>query len=160
MTSRSRRRSVVILIAIFKLLKGALLMTVGVGLSRFSDAGLSGTLMEWLRAVHIDPDGRHFGRAIHAIAALDGRRLAAVRAGMVVYAALFLTEGGGLLAGRRWAESFTIVVTGSFVPLEVFEVVRRPDGLRLAVLLANIAVVWYLLSFRRAAAQATARARS
>ncbi len=146
MTSRSRRRLVVVLIAIFKLLKGALLMTVGVDLSRFSDAGLSGTLVEWARAVHIDPDGRHLSRAIHAIATLDGRRLEAVRAGMVVYAALFLTEGTGLLARRRWAESFTIVVTGSFVPLEVFEVVRRPDGLRLAVLVANVAVVWYLAS--------------
>jgi uncharacterized membrane protein (DUF2068 family) len=143
---RSRRRSVVVLIAAFKLLKGALLMAVGVGLSRFTGAGLSGALVEWAHAVHIDPDGRHLGRAIQAIATLDGRRLEAVRAGMVVYAALFLTEGGGLLAGRRWAESFTIVVTGSFVPFEVFELVRRPDGLRLAVLLANVAVVWYLAS--------------
>jgi uncharacterized membrane protein (DUF2068 family) len=146
MTSRSRRRSVVVLIAIFKLLKGALLMTVGVGVSRFTDAGLSGALVEWARAVHVDPDGRHLGRAIHAIATLDGRRLEAVRAGMVVYAALFLTEGSGLLAGRRWAEYFTIVVTGSFVPVEVFEFLRRPDGLRLALLLANVAVVWYLAS--------------
>jgi len=30
--------------------------------------------------------------------------------------------------------------------LEAFEAVRRPDGLRLAVLLANVAVVWYLAS--------------
>ena len=146
MRSRLRRRSVIVLIAIFKLLKGFLLMTVGLGLSRFTNAALSGALVKWARTVHVDPDGRHLGRAIQALATLDGRRLEAVRAGMIVYAALFLTEGTGLLARRRWAEYFTIVVTGSFVPLEVFEVVRRSAGLRLGVLLANVAVVWYLAS--------------
>src|SRR5437899_1750609 len=72
MTSWSRRRSVVVLIAIFKLLKGALLMTVAVGLSRFADAGPSGAPAKWAHAVHIDPDGRHLGRAIQAIATRDG----------------------------------------------------------------------------------------
>jgi uncharacterized membrane protein (DUF2068 family) len=102
--------------------------------------------MKWARVVHVDPDGRNFTRAIQAIAALNGRRLDAVRAGMVVYAALYLTEGIGLLRGKRWADYFTIIVTSSFVPLEIFEYVRRTDGVRLALLLVNVAVVWYLAS--------------
>jgi len=126
--SRSCRHSVVVLIAVFKLLKGTALMTVGLGLPHVSHDGLSRALVQWAHVRHVDPEGRHFGRAIQAIATLNGRRLEAVSAGMVVCATLFLTEGIGLLMCRRWAEYFTIVVTASFVPFEVAEFLRRPDG--------------------------------
>ena len=41
-------------------------------------------------------------------------------------------------------------MTGSFVPLELYESARRPGALRIAVLLVNLAIVWYLArSLRR-----------
>jgi uncharacterized membrane protein (DUF2068 family) len=146
MEALSHRRRVIVVIAAFKLVKGALLISAGLGLMHLGDDGLSGVLARLARDLHVDPDGRHLGRAVHAIAALSGRQIAAIRAGIVVYAALFLTEGGGLLARKQWAEYFTIIVTGSFVPLEAFEFVRQPDELRLILLLANVAIVWYLAS--------------
>jgi uncharacterized membrane protein (DUF2068 family) len=145
-TTQSQRNRVLALIGAFKLLKGVLLVALGVGLLLGHQDGVLGLLVRLAHDVHVDPDGRHLAGAVRAIAALNGRRLDAVSGGIFVYAGLFLTEGIGLLRGKRWAEYFTVVVTGSFIPLEAFEFLRRPDGLRLVLLLANAMIVGYLVS--------------
>jgi uncharacterized membrane protein (DUF2068 family) len=62
-----------------------------------------------------------------------------------VYAALFLTEGIGLWFLKRWAEWFTVIITGSLVPLECYEIFRRPMPIKILLLIINIAIVGYLL---------------
>ncbi len=131
-------------IGLFKLTKGTLLVALALELLRVGHDGLAGVLAQWATRLHIDPDGRYFGRALQAIAALDWRQLELARAGLFVYGALFLTEGTGLVLRKRWAEYFTVIVTGSLISLEVYEIARRPDGLRIAVCLVNVAIVWYL----------------
>ena len=64
--------------------------------------------------------------------------------GLVAYALLFAVEGVGLLARRRWAEWMTVVTTALLLPLELREVIRRPDALRVVLLAANACVVVYL----------------
>ena len=61
------------------------------------------------------------------------------------YAALFLTEGTGLLFRKRWAEWLTIVATSSLMPIEVYELVKQFTAVRLLALLVNAAVVLYLI---------------
>ncbi|HET7296266.1 MAG TPA: DUF2127 domain-containing protein, partial [Gemmatimonadales bacterium] len=73
------------------------------------------------------------------------RRLKEISAGTFFYAALLLTEGTGLLLARRWAEYFTVIVTGSFIPLEVYELAKRITLTRLSVIGINVAIVWYLV---------------
>jgi len=131
-------------IGLFKLTKGALVVALALGLLRLGQEGLAGALARWATRLHFDPDGRHFARAVGAIAALDGQQLRVVSAVLCVYGALFLTEGTGLVLRRRWAEYFTVIVTGSFIPLELYEIARRPDAIRVAVCLVNVAIVWYL----------------
>ena len=46
---------------------------------------------------------------------------------------------------KRWAEWFTIVITSSLIPVEIYELVRHPTVTKLLVLIINIAVVIYLL---------------
>jgi len=65
--------------------------------------------------------------------------------GTFFYSALLLTEGTGLLLGKRWAEYFTIIATSSFIPLEVYEIVKRVRAAKVVVLLLNIVVVAYLV---------------
>jgi uncharacterized membrane protein (DUF2068 family) len=64
------------------------------------------------------------------------------------YAILMGTEGVGLYLRRSWARWFTIVATGSLIPLEVYEIVREAHPLRVVILVLNIAVVVYLLRRR------------
>ena len=61
------------------------------------------------------------------------------------YAALFLTEGTGLLFRKRWAEWLTIVATSSLMPIELYELIKQFTAIRLFALLINAAVVLYLI---------------
>jgi uncharacterized membrane protein (DUF2068 family) len=60
----------------------------------------------------------------------------------------------GLLLRRRWAEYFTVIVTGSFIPLELYELTRRISVIRFVVLAVNVAIVWYLIAVLRRPAPA------
>lgn len=95
--------------------------------------------------LHLDTDNRHIERALSALLEVDDRKLRAIGAGALSYAALLLTEGAGLLLRKRWAEYFTVIVTGSFIPLELYELVRRLTVTRFIVLAVNVAIVWYLI---------------
>ena len=65
--------------------------------------------------------------------------------GSFVYAALFLTEGIGLWMAKRWAEWFSVIITSSLVPFEIYEIYRHPTVLKFGALLLNLAVVAYLV---------------
>ena len=99
--------------------------------------------------LHLDSDNRYLERALSALLSLDDRKLRRIGAGALCYAALLLTEGTGLLLRKRWAEYFTVIVTGSFIPLELYELVRRVTVTRFIVLAVNVAIVWYLIGVLR-----------
>ena len=46
---------------------------------------------------------------------------------------------------KPWAEWFTVIITASLLPLEVYEIHRHPTIPKVVVLVINIAVVGYLL---------------
>jgi uncharacterized membrane protein (DUF2068 family) len=46
---------------------------------------------------------------------------------------------------KHWAEWFTIIITSSLVPLEIYELIRHPTVSKFLVLIINIAVVVYLV---------------
>ena len=114
----------------------------------------------WVAQLHLDKDNRYIGKALGKILSLDDRKLREISAGTLVYAALLLTEGGGLLFRRRWAEYFTVIVTGSFIPLEVYELVRRVTLARLVLVGVNVAIVWYLIHVLRRPEPKEGRVRS
>jgi uncharacterized membrane protein (DUF2068 family) len=81
---------------------------------------------------------------------LDEKKLRELSVGTFFYSALLLTEGTGLLLRKHWAEYFTIIATSSFVPLEVYEIIRRATYVKGIVLLLNVAAVAYLaMNLRR-----------
>jgi uncharacterized membrane protein (DUF2068 family) len=52
----------------------------------------------------------------------------------------------GLLLRKHWAEYFTIISTGLFIPLEVYELARHFTMTKLAVTAINVLIVWYLVA--------------
>jgi uncharacterized membrane protein (DUF2068 family) len=46
---------------------------------------------------------------------------------------------------KHWAEWFTIIITSSLVPVEIYELYRHPTASKILVLIINIAVVAYLV---------------
>ena len=60
-------------------------------------------------------------------------------------AALSAIEGLALQADRWWAPWLVVIATSALLPVEVVELWRKPGWTRAAVLLANLAMVAYLL---------------
>jgi uncharacterized membrane protein (DUF2068 family) len=140
-----RSGNTVAIIGAFKLLKGLLLLAVATGSLHLLHRDVAETLSPIIADLHIDPQGRHLERPLAALWALDDRALKRIGAGAFFYAALLLTEGVGLLLRQRWAEYFTVLVTGSFIPLELYELAQRATATRMLLLGVNVAVVWYLV---------------
>jgi uncharacterized membrane protein (DUF2068 family) len=133
------------LIAAFKLFKGLILFAVGVGAVKLLHKDLAFEVERWADIFRVDPNNHYIHRLVERFSILDGRRLKELSVGTFFYSALLLTEGTGLLLGKRWAEYFTVIATSSFVPLEVFELTKRVSSAKLVVLLLNVAVVVYLV---------------
>ena len=133
------------LIGGFKLVKGLMLLAVALGALHLLHKDVAYEVHAWVAQLRIDPDNRHVDKAIGLLTPLDDRHLRAISAGTFSYAALLLTEGIGLLLRRRWAEYLTVVVTGSFIPLELHELWRHLTVTRLAIIVINVAIVRYLV---------------
>ena len=133
------------MIALFKLLKATLLIAVGVGALKLLHKDLSSVLEHWFSMLGIDPGNGHVDSALQRVADLTPHKMKVLGIGSFIYAGLFLTEGIGLWLVKRWAEWFTVIVTGSLVPIEIYEIYRHPTPIKAVVLIINIAVVAYLV---------------
>jgi uncharacterized membrane protein (DUF2068 family) len=133
------------LIAVFKLLKGAVLLAVGIGALRLLHKDVAAIADHWINAFRGDPHNRYLHWLLAKLPMVDDRKLKELSVGTFVYSAIFLTEGTGLALGKRWAEYFTIVTTTSFLPVELYEIFRHATIARGVALVVNVAVVLYLV---------------
>lgn len=133
------------LIALFKLLKAALLIVVGVGALKLVHKDLAAAVEHWVELLGLDPDNHYIDRVLEKAATITPDKIKELGLGSVVYAGFFLTEGIGLWFGKRWAEWLTVIITGSLIPFEIYEIYRHPAPVKIAVLVLNIAVVAYLV---------------
>lgn len=143
MARRSDR--VLIWIGLFKLAKVAALVTIGVTALLVSPGEIDSHLRRWATELGITPGNRMLGAAIHAVWRGGHHALAEVGIGSLCYAVLFAIEGYGLVRRRLWGEYATIAITGSFLPLEIFELWRRATWLRGTLAALNVAIVAYLI---------------
>ena len=134
------------IIAAFKLFKGLVLFAVGLGALKLMHKDMAFEFERWADSFRVDPNNLYIHRLLEKLSILDDRKLRELSVGTFFYSALLLTEGTGLLLGKRWAKFFTIIATSSFVPLEVYELIQRVNAAKLVVLLLNIAVVAYLVT--------------
>jgi uncharacterized membrane protein (DUF2068 family) len=134
-----------LLIATFKLIKGLGLLALAIGALRLLHRDVAAEIAQWLDALRVDPHNHYIQMLLEKLGMVDDRKLKALSIGTFFYSALFLTEGIGLALRKRWAEYLTIISTASLLPLEIYEIAKRADMARVVVLLANIAIVVYLV---------------
>jgi uncharacterized membrane protein (DUF2068 family) len=144
-----------LVIAAFKLLKGLVLIAVGIGALRLLHRDVAGVVEHWVNAFRVDPHNHYIHWLLAKLSSVDDKRLKELSIGTFIYAAIFLTEGIGLALRKRWAEYFTIITTGSFLPLEVYEIVHHATVAKGVALAVNIAVVVYLIRELRRTAKDT-----
>ena len=136
---------VLFLIALFKLFKALTLIAVGIGAIRLLHKDLASATLHWVEVLRIDPDNRYVHGILVRIFRVTPKQLRELSVGTFLYAALFATEGMGLLLRKHWAEYFVIITTGLLIPLEIYEMARHFTGLKLAVTVVNALIVWYLV---------------
>jgi uncharacterized membrane protein (DUF2068 family) len=144
-TQESSPSGVVRLIAAFKLFKGLVLFAVGIGAAKLLHKDLGFEVERWADIFRVDPNNHFIHRLLEKFLSLDARKLKELSVGTFFYSALLLTEGTGLLLGKRWAEYFTIFATSSFIPLEVYEIARHVSTPKLVLLVLNVIIVVYLV---------------
>jgi len=132
-------------IAVYKLVKVLLLLLAAYGELRLHDASLSAKLVTWAEARPSGLEHELVARVLQWFSGLSESKIHALRFVTFTYAAVFAVEGIGLWMQKRWAEWLTTIITASLIPVEIWELVHRPNLGKFAVVLANVAIVGYLV---------------
>ena len=145
MTPPKKIPSGLLIIGTMKLVIATLLAAASLGAFKLIHKDVEETLNQIIILMHLDPDNHFINTAIEKVAGFDPKQLKAIGAGTMVYAALYVLEGIGLLMGKHWAEYLVIIITGSLLPLECYEIIEKTTALRIGVLVINMAVMIYLI---------------
>ena len=132
-------------IALYKMLKVLLLLAIAYGEVRLSDASLIAKLVTWASARPFGLEHKVVTQLLEWFSGLSASRVHALRMVTLAYAAIFAVEGVGLWMQKRWAEWLTVIITASLIPLEIWELLDRPNTGKALVLIANSAIVAYLV---------------
>jgi uncharacterized membrane protein (DUF2068 family) len=132
-------------IAIYKAVKTVCLILVAIAAFRLNEQQNFEHLVHWLEHLSLTDSSSLRWKLVTALQQFGPSKFVAIGIVALVYAAIFATEGIGLWMRKHWAEWFTVIATGSLIPLELYEVLERFNWIKLAVLIANIAIVIYLV---------------
>lgn len=133
-------------IAWYKLVKGTLLLITALGLLSLVHQDVARVIEKWIRALRFDPENRFLRDLLAKVGLWNDHYLELLSAGTLAYAALFFTEGIGLLLRKRWAEYLTTIATGSFVPFELYILFHEVTFMKVLLLAVNAAIVWYMIA--------------
>ena len=133
------------LIAAYKLLQALLLISVGVGALRLLHKDVADLLTNLALDLRFDTEGRFVSFLLNQAALIDDRLLRKITIFVFCYAAVGLLEGVGLMLEKVWAEYLTAIITASFLPFEIFELLHRVTWFRVGLFLVNLAVLLYLV---------------
>jgi uncharacterized membrane protein (DUF2068 family) len=144
--SHSQGDSFLLAIAVFKFIKSLALLALIFGAIKLLHQGdVQAEIERWINALRIDPDNRYIGALLTKLDLVHTKQLKELTFVSAFYAALFLTEGIGLLLRKRWAEWLTVIATALFLPLEIYEMMRELTAAKTIVFLVNVAIVGYLV---------------
>jgi uncharacterized membrane protein (DUF2068 family) len=158
---KPKRAPTLYCIVAFDLVKGSLLLLTALGLFELAGHNLSDVFDQILRWVHLDPERKFFTSIAESLDKITpaSRRLAAE--GSFCSGVLRLGVGLGLAFRARWAVWLAIGESGFFIPIIIYELLRRHVGAKVTdpppaelfrhpelglfiVLVVNVIIVWYL----------------
>src|ERR1700761_8225864 len=148
-TTRSKTRQPhdrwLIIIGAFKILEGTFFVLLGFGVVRLLHRDVGDLLLRLALALRIDPESHFVNLLLDKVQLLTPHKMRLISAGIFLKAGLDYLEGIGLAMEKTWAEWFTIAITASFLPWEVFEIIRRFTWVKVGITLLNVLVLLYLL---------------
>jgi uncharacterized membrane protein (DUF2068 family) len=138
-----------------KLTKGLVSLALAFGVYKLAGADLSDDFNRFVHWVHLDPENRFLSDIGDRIDQITPANMRWVATGTLLYSLFGLVEGVGLIFRLSWAGWLAIGESAFFIPIEIYELARRPEaeyhrfvGL-LIVLILNVFIVWYLYANRK-----------
>jgi uncharacterized membrane protein (DUF2068 family) len=139
-----RSRRILRLIALERSARGVLLLAAGAYLITHLGSDFGRIADHAMRAVELDPRRPFLHRIISRLHRLHARTLLVTGIAAIGYGLLELVEGVGLWLDQLWAEYLTVIATSLLIPVEVYELVRKPTLLKAGGIAVNAAIVAYL----------------
>jgi uncharacterized membrane protein (DUF2068 family) len=131
-------------VAIFEAAKGLLIVLAGFGLLEYVHRDLHLAAEQLVRHFHLNPASRYPRIFLDLADRVTDAQLWVLALSALLYAVVRFVEAYGLWLQRRWAEWFGLVAGGIYVPIEIFEVLRKVSWPRVTLLIINTAIVVYL----------------
>jgi uncharacterized membrane protein (DUF2068 family) len=131
-------------IAVYEVIKTVCLLLIAAAAFHLVHQQNADRVVHWLQHLPLTDGNKLRWKLVSTLAAFGPSKFIAIGLVTLGYALLFAIEGIGLWLGKHWAEWFTVIATGSLIPLELYETVREFGWLKLAMLVGNVAIVIYL----------------
>jgi uncharacterized membrane protein (DUF2068 family) len=139
-----RHKKGLVLIAVYKLLQALFFAAIGVGALRLLHKDVDDVLYRIASDLRFNPEGRFVNFILDRASLLNDPILRRIGFGAFCYAAIGILEGIGLYLEKAWGEYLTLIITASFLPLEIIEIIRRHTMARVGLLVVNVIVLVYL----------------
>ena len=143
-TARRHNKGLV-LIALYKLLLALIFIAVGIGALHLVGKDIDDVLSTAAADLRFNPEGRFVNFLLDRASFLDDPMLRRIGFGAFCYAAIGILEGIGLYLEKAWGEYLTLIITASFLPIEILEIMRRLTMARVTILIVNVLVLIYLI---------------
>lgn len=141
-------------VALLEALKSVIVFGAGFGLLSLLHRDVRHVAASLVTRLHVNPQRHSAGVFLDAAAQVTDARLWLLAALALAYSALRATEAYGLWFQRRWATWLGAAGGAIYVPVEIYELVEKPDYIKVATLVLNVGVVGYLIwTLRRPAVQ-------
>lgn len=137
-------------IAAIKLIKGAVLLLVALGIFALAGKDLQDLFEHVVRSLGFDPENRFFSGIGTWLDQITPHNVRVVASGTFLCGLFLIVLGSGLAFRAKWAIWLAIGESAFFIPIEIFELLPRRNVLHhhsvglLIVLIVNVAIVWYL----------------
>src|SRR5436190_6622193 len=143
----------------FKLVKGALFLSLAIVLYTLSDNNLpqeykdflaKPAIQTMLHTLRVHPGNKFFIHLAEQVGKLTEAKVLWAAAGTCFYSLFSLVEGVGLIFRVSWAGWMAIGESAFFIPIEVYELTRpaKFSWVVVGVLVINIIIVLYLFKNR------------
>jgi uncharacterized membrane protein (DUF2068 family) len=142
-------KKVLRLLSFFEAGKGLLVLLAGAGLLTLIHKNAQQEATEIVKIFHMNP-ARHYPEIfINTLANLGNVNLWLLSVSAILYSLIRFGEAYGLWKNRLWAIWFGIASGGLFLPMEMYEIIKRPTIVRIVILFMNILLVFYLFRYGR-----------
>lgn len=134
-------------VATFEAGKGILVLALGIALVAVHSHA-EDVAENLLYHLHIDFDQRLGHMVLHAASTINSAKWWTIGAAVGTYSSVRFIEAWGLWNRRVWAEWFALLSGAMYLPWELLKVVERADWERIAVLVINLLIIFYMAAIR------------